>query len=152
MTTRRFAATCATGFLVSNVLAVIFYGFLLGPDYEPFRGTLLRSEEMMGWQQFVGFPIKHLAFVTAFVWMYSRIATPGGGMRQALMFGLMAWWMASVPMWLTWYAEQPWPGDLIAKTLALDLVSVLTVTVVVAAICRSSITPRRSGAAAAIVG
>lgn len=87
-----------------------------------------------------------MAFVTGLVWMYTHVARPGGGMRQRVTIGLMAWWMASVPLWLNWYAELPLPGDLIAKTLALDLVSVLTLTAVVAAMCRRSVDAGRAPA------
>jgi hypothetical protein len=145
ITTRRFVAMCAVGFLASNVLAVIFLGFVLNADFEPFRGTLLRSGEALSWQIALSYPIKHLAFVSAFVWMYSRMATPGGGIRQGLKFGVMAWLMTQVPQWLTWYAEQPWPGELITKALALELASVLTLSVVVTVMSRSAIETSRRG-------
>src|SRR5207237_1103893 len=76
-------ATCVIAFLVSQVLAVVAFGFVLGPEYQPFRGTLLRSMDRLGWQALF-LPVAHLSFVTAFVWIYSRIVQPGARLRQGL--------------------------------------------------------------------
>jgi hypothetical protein len=141
MTTRRYIATCAAAFFVSNVLAVAFFGFVMGSEYEPFRGTLLRSMETPDWRALL-LPIRHLAFVSGFVWIYARIARPGAWGWQGLRFGLIAWLMSEVPQWLLWYSEQPWPGDLIAKQVVLQLVTVLAVSLVVAAMYRP--TPARA--------
>jgi hypothetical protein len=54
--------------------------------------------------------------------------------------------MASVPLWLLWYAEQPWPGSLVIKQLALELVSTLILGVVVAALGRRSTIIQPTGA------
>lgn len=140
MTTRRYITICAAAFLVSQVLAVAFFGFVMGSEYEPFRGTLLRSMETPGWQALL-LPLAHFAFVTGFVWLYARIAQPGAWIWQALRFGLVVWLMSQVPQWLLWYSEQPWPGDLIAKQLALQLVSVVAVSLVVAAMYRPTRAP-----------
>jgi hypothetical protein len=141
MTTRRYIGICAAAFLVSQVLAVAFFGFVMGSEYEPFRGTLLRSMEEPGWRALL-LPVAHLAFASGFVWIYARIARPGAWVWQGLRFGLIAWLMSQVPQWLLWYSEQPWPGDLIAKQLALQLVTVLAVSLVVAAMYRP--TPARA--------
>lgn len=42
MSTRRFIGTVVAVFLVSQVFAIVIHGFILGADYRPFYGTLLR--------------------------------------------------------------------------------------------------------------
>ena len=42
------------------------------------------------------------------------------------------------PMYLIWYAEQPWPFALVVKQLAYGLASMLILGIVVAAMCRPS--------------
>lgn len=39
---RRFIWTVVAAFSVSQVFAIVIHGFILGPDYRPFYGTLLR--------------------------------------------------------------------------------------------------------------
>jgi hypothetical protein len=51
--------------------------------------------------------------------------------------GLVGWCMGQVPLWLIWYAEQPWPGSLVLKQLGLELVSSIVVGLTIAAILRS---------------
>jgi hypothetical protein len=41
-------------------------------------------------------------------------------------------------LWLLWYAEQPWPGTLVAKQLALELVSSLLIAFTIVFIARQS--------------
>lgn len=139
MTTRRFVAACGIVFLMSQVLAVLVHGVILNADYTPFRGTLLRSmENGPGWPSLF-LPVAHLSFAIAFVSLYAQMTKPGPWLSQGLRFGVMAWLMAQVPLWLLWYAEQPWPGSLVVKQLALELMSALALGVVVAAIARRSI-------------
>jgi hypothetical protein len=40
--------------------------------------------------------------------------------------------MSQVPVWLLWYAQQPWPGSLVVKQLGLELVSSLLVGLTIA--------------------
>jgi hypothetical protein len=135
MKTSRFIGTCAVAFVVSQVLAVIFFGVIMGADYQPFRGTLLRAMNTPEWPA-IFLPVAHLSFVSAFVWIYVRVVRPGPQLRQGVALGVMAWLMCQLPQWLIWYAEQPWPGRLIVKQLALDLVSALAVGVVVSLMYR----------------
>jgi hypothetical protein len=138
---RRFLATCAVAFLLAQVFAVVIHGFILDADYEPFRGTLLRSMDTDVERRAMLLPVVHLSFVIAFIWIFSRASLPGTWLRLGLIFGLVAWlmahgsWlMAQVPLWLLWYAEQPWPGRLVIKQLGLELVATLTLGAVVAAL------------------
>ena len=136
MSGRRFVVTCIVAFLVSQGFAIVIHGYLLNADYEPFRGTLLRSMDAGSGWQVLFLPVAHLSFIVAFVWVFTRTALRGSWLRQGLQFGLVAWLMAQVPLWLLWYAEQPWPGNLVAKQLVLELVASLTIGTVVSALCR----------------
>ena len=44
--------------------------------------------------------------------------------------------MRSLPVWLLWYAQQPWPGNLVLKQLGLELVASLIIGVTIAAVAR----------------
>jgi hypothetical protein len=48
--------------------------------------------------------------------------------------GLVSWLMSQVPLWLIWYAQQPWPGSLLVKQLGLECVAMIVVGAVIAAV------------------
>jgi hypothetical protein len=82
MTTRRFVATCAVGFLISQLLGILVHGFILRADYAPFYGTLLRPMNQAPSWPMALLPVAHLSFVVAYVWIYNRIAPSGRGFAR----------------------------------------------------------------------
>jgi hypothetical protein len=131
MTKRRTAGAVVAAFVVSQVLAVVVHGFLLNADYEPFRGSLLRAQA--SWQMLL-LPVSHLVFIAALVWVFGRVDYRGGVLAQGAKLGLLGWMAGQAPLWLLWYAEQPWPGSLVVKQLGLELISSLIIGVTIAAV------------------
>ena len=132
MSYARTAATVFAAFLLSEVFAVAIHGFILAADYEPYRGTLLRDfANGPGWQALL-LPLAHLSFVSALVWIYSRLSLDGSQTARGLKLGLIAWLVGQVPLWLVWYSEQPWPDSLIVKQLGLELLSSLVIGLTIA--------------------
>jgi hypothetical protein len=136
MSYARTAATVFVAFLLSNVFAVVIHGFILAADYEPYRGTLLRSfESGPGWQSLL-LPVAHLCFVSAMVWIYGRLSLGGSQTARGLKLGLVGWLIGQVPLFLLWFAEQPWPDSLVAKQLGLELISSLAIGLTIAFVSR----------------
>ncbi len=124
MSFKRFALTVVVVFIISQVFAIVIHGFILGPDYRPFYGTLLRPMGVSGSAVFL--PLAHLAMAIAFVALFSRWVRPGGdAIAQGLKFGVLAWLFGPVPMYLLWFAEQPWPLSLTIKQVLLELFTML---------------------------
>ena len=144
MTTGRIVLTTFVAFVVSQVLAATVHGFLLAADYAPYYGSLLRRMDGAAWQALF-LPVAHLAFISALVWVYTRAGLDGSPAVQGLKLGFLGWVMGQVPLWLLWYAEQPWPGALVLKQLGLELGSSLIIGMTIAWVAR----PRRSSAALA---
>ncbi|MGH2437312.1 MAG: hypothetical protein ACRDFA_09985 [bacterium] len=46
--------------------------------------------------------------------------------------------MGQVPLWLIWYAQQPWPGSLVIKQLGLELLSSLIVALAIVRVAGST--------------
>jgi hypothetical protein len=132
MSTKRFTAICAVGFLVTQIFGIAIHGFILRSDYLPFYGTLLRSMDAEGQWQMMLLPVAHLAFTIAFVWTYTHLDLTGPWFARGLRWGLIGYLMGQVPLWLLWYAEQPWPGSLVVKQLGLELIASLVLGLVVA--------------------
>jgi hypothetical protein len=145
MTYARAAATVVAAFLLSNVFAIAIHGFILAADYQPYRGTLLRDfQNGPGWQSLL-LPVAHLCFICGLVWLYRRLSLEGSHTARGLKLGLVAWLVGQAPLWLIWYAEQPWPGSLIVKQLGLELLSSLAIGLTIAVVSRvpaRQITPR----------
>jgi hypothetical protein len=127
MTTRRFIGIVLAVFLIAQVFAIVIHGFILGAEYRPFYGTLLRPMDPgAGAAWMVLFlPLAHLAMAVAFVALFTRWIRPGPEIPQGLRFGVLAWLFGPVPMYLLWFAEQPWPLSLTLKQLVLDLFTML---------------------------
>ena len=135
MTPARTTVTIVVAFVVANVFAAVIHGVILGPDYLPFEGTLLRAngDGAPSWQMLF-LPVVHLSVVASLVWVYGRLRLEGSTLVRGLKAGVLLWTMGQLPVWLLWYAEQPWPGDLVLKQLGLELVSSLVIGLTVAAV------------------
>jgi hypothetical protein len=133
MTRARFAAAVAAAFVVSQIAAVLVHGYVLDADYAPFRGTLLRADAAAS---MLLLPVAHLCFVTALVWVYARIGLRGTPIARGVKLGVLGWCLGQAPLWMLWYAEQPWPGALVVKQLLLELASAILIGIAVAVVAR----------------
>jgi hypothetical protein len=132
MTTKRMTATIAVAFVVSNILAAVIHGFILAADYAPFDGSLLRSGAGAPPAQMLLLPVAHLCFIVGLVFIYARLPFAGSRMARGMKIGTLGWLVGPVPLWLLWYAEQPWPGTLVAKQLPLELAASLVIGLTIA--------------------
>jgi hypothetical protein len=136
MSYARAAATVFAAFLLSNLFAIAIHGFILAADYEPYRGTLLRDfANGPGWQSLL-LPVAHLCFVSGLVWIYGRLSLDGSLTARGLKLGLIGWLVGPAPLFLLWYAEQPWPDSLIVKQLGLELLSSLAIGLTIVFVSR----------------
>ena len=134
MTAKRFAGTVAVAFIVSEILAIAVHGFILAADYAPFYGNLLRPMSKEGDWRMLMLPLAHLCFVGALAWVYARVTLDGSTIVRGMKLGLLGWIIGQVPVWMLWYAEQPWPDSLVIKQLVLELASALIVGITIAAV------------------
>jgi len=138
MTKTRMFLTGLAALFVTELLAIAIHGFVLAADYAPYYGTLLRGGDSPSWQlSFL--TVAHAAYIGGLVWIYARIPFAGARVTQGLKLGLLGWVVGQVPLWLVWFAEQPWPSSLVVKQLVLELVSALIVGVTIALIARRPI-------------
>ena len=142
MSSKRHIWTVVAVFLVAQVFAIVIHGFILGPDYRPFYGTLLRTMDAAGGAQWmvVFLSLAHLAMAIAFIALFNRWVRPGPEIPQGLRFGMLAWLFGPVPMYLLLFAEQPWPLSLTIKQLALELFTMLVLGTLAAMLYRQPAT------------
>jgi hypothetical protein len=135
----RIALAGLVVFLLTQVAAVIVHGFLLASDYEPFEGTLLRAnaDGVPDWQ-FIFLPVRHLSFTIGLVWLFCIArADSQAWIGRALKLGVVAYLIGPGPMFLLWFAQQPWPGALAVKQLAYEFVIALALGGVAGATLRT---------------
>ena len=144
MTYKRAMGTVLAAFFIGEISATTVHGFILARDYAPYYGTLLRGGAGPAWQMLF-LPVAHLSFVCALVWAYANLPLAGSRARKGLIIGVFGWAMGQVPLWLVWYAEQPWPDSLVWKQLALELVSSLLIGLTVAFVAPASARPGSTG-------
>ena len=82
--------------------------------------------------QMLFLPVAHLSFISALVWIYAHARPEGSPTLQGLKLGVVGWAIGQVPLWLIWYAEQPWPGGLVVKQLGLEFLSSVVLGLTVA--------------------
>jgi hypothetical protein len=80
--------------------------------------------------------ISSLCFSGAVVWIYSQIRGDGPWLAQGIRFGLAVWAVADVPLYLTNYTIEPWPGVFVAKILVWELFAAVVLGTLTAALAK----------------
>jgi hypothetical protein len=70
------------------------------------------------------------------VWIYGRLSLDGSQTVRGLKLGMLGWVVGQAPLFMMWYAEQPWPDSLVVKQLGLELISSLAIGVTIAVVSR----------------
>lgn len=144
MSKSRALLAIGVAFVASQILAAVVHGYVLAADYQPYEGTLLRRGTGGPPWQMLFLPVAHLSFISALVWVSGRLRLDGSLMARGLALGLVGWGMGQVPLWLIWYAQQPWPGALVVKQLGLELVASIIVGLTIATVVRSPVAIEKS--------
>jgi hypothetical protein len=135
MTAGRFLARVLAVAVAMFILGYLGHQLLLGRDYAAIEPMMRNKADMMAHMPFAF--INALCFSTAFVWLYSQGRSARPWMGQGVRFGLVIWAVAMVPLYLTNYTIQPWPGIFVAKILAWELVAMTTLGIFVAALAKN---------------
>jgi hypothetical protein len=70
------------------------------------------------------------------VWIYCHGRRAGPWLAQGIRFGAAIWAVAIVPLYLTNYTIEPWPGIFVAKILTWELLVVVTLGILTAALAK----------------
>jgi len=121
--------------VVMSILAFangfIVHGVLLHDDYSRLPNLLRPEVEAQGY--FGWMLLADLLMGFGFTWIYVKGREPGKpAVGQGLRFGLAIAVLMTIPMYLIYYAVQPWPGEVVVKQIVYDTIGVLVMGVVVA--------------------
>lgn len=134
MSAGRFLARVLAIAVAMFILGYIGHQVLLGRDYAAIEPIMRSKAEMMAHMPFAF--VNALCFSTAFVWLYSQGRSARPWLGQGIRYGLAIWAVAMVPLYLTNYTIEPWPGVFVVKILAWELVAVTTLGILVASMAK----------------
>ena len=111
----------------------VVHGVLLHNDYAQLPNLLRPEAEAQGY--FMWMLLADVLMGFGFTWIYLKGREAGKpAVGQGLRFGIAIAVLMTIPMYLIYYAVQPWPGAVVVKQIVYDVISVLVMGVVVALI------------------
>lgn len=133
---RKFWISGVVAFVAFYMLSFVVHEWILGDQYRQLP-QLFRSEDtMLSYMPFM--MLAQLLMAFAFVWIYRQGIAPGAPwLQQGIRYGVAASLFAVVPMYLIYYALQPWPGMLVLMQILLQTTATVIVGIVVAWLNRS---------------
>ncbi|MGQ0542527.1 MAG: hypothetical protein ACT4O9_11860 [Blastocatellia bacterium] len=118
-------------FILSFLLSFIAHGLLLHDDRVQVANLFRTGDEVMGY-----FPVmllSHLVKGFAFAWVYRQGISLGvPWLNQGIRFGIAASFLITVPLYLVYYAVQPFPLTMVAKQIVFDSVINILIAIAVA--------------------
>lgn len=108
MSAKKLAISWLVVFVCVSVLNFLIHGIILSADYQSLPQLMrppLDGQRHMPYM-FFAFAV----YALALVWMHAQGAKAEvSWVGQGIRFGIAIWAMTSVPMYLIYYAVQPWP-------------------------------------------
>ncbi|MGH9778616.1 MAG: hypothetical protein ACRD5I_09415 [Candidatus Acidiferrales bacterium] len=134
MNWKRFALAVVVVLVLNNVFGFLVHGMLLQADYANYPNLLRTQEDSANY--FHWMLLNFVVFSVAFVWIYAQGVEDKPWVGQGLRFGLAVWFLTSVAGFLTYYAVQPWGGDIVVKQILYELPRGLVLGLAAAALYR----------------
>jgi len=119
----KFVVSSAVLAVLSLVLGFIVHGWLLGPDYKALGNLFRPDTDQMSFFPFM--IVAHILIGIAFTWIYIKGRETKPYLQQGVRFGLGVALLTVIPMYLIYYAVQPMPGNLVAKQIVFDTISMV---------------------------
>jgi hypothetical protein len=121
--------------VVMFALGFVGHQLLLGRDYVSIEPIMRSKQDMQAHMPFA--LISCLCFSGALVWIYSQTSSSEAWLMRGARFGIAVWAIATIPLYLTNYVIEPWPGLFVAKILVWELIAGLTLGVLTAGLARN---------------
>jgi hypothetical protein len=134
MNWKRLALAFVAVLVVTALGSFFIHAMLLHGDYARYPNLLRTQEEAQAY-----FHIMLLNFLfqsLAITWIYAQGVEDKRWLGQGLRFGVALWLLTSVSVFLTYYAVQPWQGDIVAKQIGYELAMRLAQGLAAAALYR----------------
>lgn len=134
MNLKKFFLAFVVVFLAGFTLNFVIHGVLLHEDYSQLPNLLRTEQDAEAYFPFM--ILANVLYSLALVWIFAQGLSDKPWLGQGVRFGLAVWLLTAVPGYLTYYAVQPWPPEVIVKSIGFDLVRIVVLGVVAAALYR----------------
>ena len=121
--------------VVMFALGYVGHQLVLGRAYSSIVPIMRSQADMQAHMPFA--LISSLCFSAAFVWLYPQGPSGRGWLGQGFRFGVAVWAISAVPLYLTNYTIEPWPGLFITKILAWEFIAMITLGIIIAALSKT---------------
>lgn len=128
----RFAIATVAVFIVSSLLNFLIHGLILKPTYMAMPDLTRTPTDSQAYILYL--MLGFLFFSIGFVGIYAAGVNSSHWVGQGLHYGVLVWLVASVSRYFIYYAIQPWPFRLVLEQIGLELVMMLLLGLLVAAI------------------
>ena len=135
MTIAKYVARTIILAVAMFALGFIGHQLLLGRDYVAIEPIMRSKPDMQAHMSFA--LISSLCFAGAFVWIYSQTRSPKPWFVRGIRFGVAVWAITTIPLYLTNYVIEPWPGVFVAKILAWELIAMVILGILTASLSRN---------------
>lgn len=127
---KKCLVSVAVIFVVAMGLGYLVHGLLLHDHYAQLAGVFRTPEDAA--KYFPYLVLAHVLFAVAFVWIYLKGREDKPFLMQGVRYGVAVAILLTIPTYLIYYAVQPLPGELVAKQIVFDTISVVVMGIVVA--------------------
>ncbi len=127
---KKFLVSTLVLFVLSMIIGVVVHGMLLAGDYHQLQHLYRTEEEQMayfGWML-----AAHVMIAAAFVWIYVQGRTDKPWLAQGVRFGIATALLATIPIYMIYYAVMPLTLALAAKQILFDTVGMVVMGITVA--------------------
>jgi cytochrome bd-type quinol oxidase subunit 2 len=132
---KTFVASVVALFVVSMALGFVVHGWLLEADYAKVQGIFRSPQDAEGY--FLAMLAAHGSIAIGITWIYRQGRESGKPfLAQGVRFGLAVAVLTTIPTYLIYYAVTPMPSDVVAKQIAFDVVAMVIMGIVAAAVNR----------------
>lgn len=135
MTPGKFLLRVVVMAIAMFALGYVGHQLLLGRAYTAIEPIMRSKTDMMAHMPFA--LINSLLFSGAFVWIYSQGRSAKPWLGQGIRFGVAVWVLAVVPLYVTNYVIEPWPGSFVVKILAWEFLATIVLGIFVAALTKN---------------
>jgi len=133
---KTFVVSVVVLFFVSMVLGMLVHGMLLADDYMKLQGSVFRTPQDSQ-DHFGAMIAAHVLLAIGFTWIYRQGRDSAKSfLGQGVRFGLAVAVLTTIPTYLIYFAVTRMPSDLVAKQIVFDVVAVVILGIVAAAVNR----------------
>jgi len=135
---KKFLISWIVVFVVWMIGSFLVHGLLLGEAYASLGGMIRPEADQQAYFPYM--LAAHVIMAGAFVWIYQRGTENKPWLAQGVRYGVAVALLAPVPVYLIYYAVQPWPGNVVAQQIIGDGLLVIVLGIVVAALNKPAAT------------